>query len=102
MAGGSAVGAPAATSGAAAPLQFIREASRPTRCNGWRLSRGEDVADQDESVGEIHLASQDEAHNAFKLFQSVYAPPAFIRRAIAVEAALEELMGKAGQKRDEW
>jgi hypothetical protein len=51
---------------------------------------------------EVPIAARDEANDAFKQFQAIYGPPAYIRRALRVEGALTALLERCQQQREAW
>jgi hypothetical protein len=53
-------------------------------------------------VEEVPILGRGDEDRLFKDFQAQYAPPAYVRRAREVEAALEQLLGRCRKQRDEW
>ncbi len=53
-------------------------------------------------MDEVPILGVSETKDAFKTFQAMYGPPAYIRRAREVEAALERLLDRCRRQRDEW
>jgi hypothetical protein len=48
------------------------------------------------------IAGRDDTEQVFKQALSMYGPPAYMRRAARVEAALQKLLADCRRQRDEW
>jgi hypothetical protein len=53
-------------------------------------------------VDEVPIPSVEDAKNSFKIFQSIYDAPAYVRRAREVEGAYEHLLARCRRQREEW
>ncbi len=60
------------------------------------------MPDENGYLDEILVPGGDEAQDALKRFLARYDAPAYARRARRVEEALEQLLGRCRQQREEW
>jgi hypothetical protein len=54
------------------------------------------------AMDEIPLLGRDDDRRLFTQFASQYGPPAFVRRAVQVQEAFEQLVLRCHRQRDEW
>jgi hypothetical protein len=56
----------------------------------------------DGPMDEIGVAGRDDEYALFRQLAAQYGPPAYVRRAVDVEAAFEDLLDRCRCQRDEW
>jgi hypothetical protein len=53
-------------------------------------------------LDEIHTLAREDARDAYRQFLAQHGAPAYVRRALQVEEAFEQLVRRCQQQRDEW